>query len=79
MNIERIVKETFNKVLNENAQKDQYFRDNVNRDVQELVKMSEKFLNIQNDRNLAWLVWYCKNFVQKYNNKSIGRQEEPKL
>ena len=67
MNIERIVKQAFNRVLNENEQKQQYIAHKINSDVEELNRMCQKFMQEQSNTNLGWLLWYCRNFVKKYD------------
>jgi hypothetical protein len=69
MNIKRIVRESINKVLKENEE--EYVFDNINRDVNGLDRMCQKFMQEQSDINLRWLVWYCKNFIEKYNKTNI--------
>lgn len=69
MNIKRIVRESINKVLKENEE--EYVFDNINRDVNGLDRMCQKFMQEQSDINLRWLVWYCKNFIEKYNKMNI--------
>lgn len=69
MNIKKIVQESINKVLKENEE--EYVFDNINRDVNGLDRMCQKFMQEQSDINLRWLVWYCKNFIEKYNKTNI--------
>lgn len=69
MNIKKIVRESINKVLKENEE--EYVFDNINRDVNGLDRMCQKFMQEQSDINLRWLVWYCKNFIEKYNKTNI--------
>ena len=69
MNIKRIVRESIKKVLKENEE--EYVFDNINRDVNGLDRMCQKFMQEQSDINLRWLVWYCKNFIEKYNKTNI--------
>ena len=68
MDIQKIIQESINKVLKENSEREQYISDSINHDVEELDKMCQKFMQEQSDVNLGWLVWHCKNFIQKYNN-----------
>lgn len=68
MNIQKIIQESIDKVLKENSEREQYISDSINHDVEELDKMCQKFMQEQSDVNLGWLVWHCKNFIQKYNN-----------